>query len=226
MSAYPVTYEVDYIEKRSRLSVLFRLLLLIPHAIVAYVVVIALLFSAIARWFAVVVTGRYPEGLYTFNANAARWLARYSAYAYLQVDKYPPFGFEDYPEYPLRMRSAGPLPQYSRLKALFRLILGIPVAIIAYVVSIVLSVCTVAAWFVAVIVGKMPRGLHEALDFCLAYFAKAYAYFLLLTETYPPFSNENPTLEPAGTPGELAARPGGSAPSVSTPSPRPGGLEG
>jgi hypothetical protein len=34
---------------------------------------------------------------------------------------------------------------------------------------------------------------------------KTYAYAMLLTETYPPFSNDHPTLEPVGAPDTLTA---------------------
>ena len=226
MSAYPVTYEADYVEKRNRLSVFFRLVLVIPHAIVAYLVIIGVFFTGIAAWFVVVATARYPQGLYDFNAKATRWLARYYAYAYLEVDKFPPLGFDDSVAYPVNMRFAGPLPQYSRLKAFFRFLLIIPAVIILYALSIVLFFCTLAAWFVAVITGKMPRGLHDALDFCLAYTFKACAYCLLLTETYPPFTNESATLEPVDRPEALSATSGAFAPPASAPVRDRSGLEG
>lgn len=227
MSAYPVLYEADYIEKRSRLTVFFRALLVIPHAVLSVFIGIAATFTVIAAWFAVVFTGRYPQGLYDFNAGVTRWVSRYTAYAYLQVDKFPPFGFSDDPGYPVRVRFAGPLPAYSRLKAFFRCLLAIPLAVIVYAVSIALAFVVLAAWIVAVILGRMPRGLYDALDFCIAYTMKAYAYFALLTETYPPFSNENPQLERAGETVALGSATGAFAPPRSgLPAERPGGLEG
>lgn len=227
MSAYPVLYEADYIEKRNRLTVFFRALLIIPHAIMSIFLGIAVTFTVIAAWFGMVFTGRYPEGLYEFNAGATRWLSRYSAYAYLQVDKFPPFGLADDPAYPVRVHFAGPLPAYSRLKAFFRIILAIPLMVIVYALSIALAFVTLAAWVVAVILGRMPRGLYDALDFCIAYTMKGYAYLALLTETYPPFSNENATLEGAGGSTALGAAPGAFAPpNAGLPPARPGGLEG
>jgi hypothetical protein len=35
--SYPVTFEVDYVERRNRLTTFFRLLLMIPVAIALYV---------------------------------------------------------------------------------------------------------------------------------------------------------------------------------------------
>lgn len=204
MSAYPVLYQAEYIEKRNRLTVFFRGFMIIPHVILGMFLGIAAFFTAIAAWVMVSLTGKYPAGLYDFNANVVRWSGRLNAYAYLQVDAFPPFGFDDDPNYPVRVQFAGPLPEYSRLKAFFRLILAIPVYIIVYALQIVYTLCAVVAWFVAVITGKLPKGLHDGLDLGLSYQLKGIAYMLfLLTESYPPFSNENPTLSGAESGGPL-----------------------
>ena len=229
MSAYPVLYEADYIEKRSRVTTFLRWLLVIPHAVVGFLIGIALFFTAVAAWFAVVITGRYPQGLYDFNAGALRWFSRVYAYGYLQVDPFPPFGFEEAEAYPLRVRFAGPLPRYSRLKAFFRLVLAIPIFVVLYVMQLVYTLCAFAAWIVGVILGRQPKGLFDALDFTLSFQAKSFAYLTLLTETSPPFSNEHATLEPVGDARALETAPGGFAPpTVTAPasSQRPGGLEG
>lgn len=227
MSAYPVLYEADYIEQRNRLTVFFRAFLVIPHAIVACFVGIAVFFTVVAAWFALVLTGRYPAGLYAFNSGALRWLARLSAYGYLEVDAFPPFGFADDAAYPVRVQFADPAPKYSRGKALLRILLVIPVMLIAYAMSLVLGVVVIAAWLIAVITGSMPKPLHDVLDLCLAYTMKAYGYIFLLTETYPPLSNADPTLATQGGQDTLTAAPGGSAPPASvTPAQHPGGLEG
>ncbi len=237
MSAYPVLYQAEYIEERSRLSVFFRIFLIIPHVIVGYLLGIAAIFTGFAAWVVVSVSGKYPQGLYDFNANIVRWIGRLNAFAYLQVDAFPPFGFEDTADYPVRVQFAGPLPQYSRLKAFFRLIIGIPVMIVAYALQIVYAFCALAAWFVAVITGKLPKGLFDGLDLGLAYQTKTTAYLFLLTETYPPFSNENPELTEGGSGDNLALQGVFAPPNQSTPAPssqgsfappseRPGGLEG
>lgn len=44
-------------------------------------------------------------------------------------------------------------------------------------------------WLVAVITGRNPQGLHNGLMLGLGYQAKALAYLMLLTETWPPFSD-------------------------------------
>lgn len=197
--SYPVTFEADYVEKRSRLTTFFRLIMVIPVAIVLYVFGIVAWFAMLFAWFAIVITGRYPEGLYKFVADFTRFLARVTAYAVLLTDAYPPFSGADDPAYPVRMQFAGPLEHYSRLKTFFRVILAIPILVLRYVINLLLEVGAFAAWFVILITGKMPRGLFDLMVLANSYTARSDAYLYLLTETYPPFQDE--TTRTAGTPG-------------------------
>ena len=46
----------------------------------------------IAAWFAVLVTGRFPRGLFDYLVGVGRWTNRVTAYAVIMVtDEYPPF---------------------------------------------------------------------------------------------------------------------------------------
>ncbi|HUA73398.1 MAG TPA: DUF4389 domain-containing protein [Solirubrobacteraceae bacterium] len=81
--SYPATFEADYVERRSRLTTFFRLLLVIPVAIVLYVFGIVASFAIVIAWFAIVITGRYPKGLYDFVADFNRFVARVTAYGVL-----------------------------------------------------------------------------------------------------------------------------------------------
>jgi hypothetical protein len=197
--SYPVTFEVDYVERRNRLTTFFRLLLVIPVGIVLYVFGIVASIAVVIAWFAIVITGRYPKGLYDFVADFNRFLARVTAYAVLLSDPYPPFSGADDPAYPVRMSFAGPLEHYSRLKTFFRIILAIPIMVLRYVLNLLLEVGAFAAWFVILFTGKMPRGLFDLMVLANSYTARSDAYVFLLTETYPPFQDE--TTRSAGTPG-------------------------
>ncbi len=186
---YPVTFEADYTQLRSRLTAFFRLLLAIPLAIWFYVYALVAWIAVVIAWFAIVITGQYPEGLYEFVAGYTRFSARFTAYVALLDDRYPPFGGSDDLAYPVRMEFTR-LARYSRLKTLFRVILAIPIAIVRYVMGLLLEVGAVAAWIVIVITGKMPRGLFDMMVLANSYTARSDAYLLLLTETYPPFQDE------------------------------------
>ena len=64
----------------------------IPHFVVLVFLWIASLFAVIAAWFAILFTGRYPRGIFTFVEGVMRWEQRVWAYAILlTTDKYPPF---------------------------------------------------------------------------------------------------------------------------------------
>jgi hypothetical protein len=197
--SYPVTFEADYVERRSRLTAFFRLILAIPLAIVLYVFGIIASIAILIAWFAIVISGRYPKGLYDFVAGFNRFLARVTAYAALLSDPYPPFGGSDSRDYPVRMQFAGPLPHYSRLKTFFRLILAIPLMVLRYVMTLLMEIGAVAAWAVIVVTGKMPRGLFDLMVLANSYTARSDAYLYLLTETYPPFQDTQ--TRTAGTPG-------------------------
>jgi hypothetical protein len=188
--SYPVTFEVDYVERHNRLTAFFRLLLAIPVAIVLYVFGIVASIAIVIAWFAIVITGRYPKGLYDFVAGFNRCVARVTAYVALLTDAYPPFSGSDDDSYPVRMHFAGPLERYSRLKTFVRFILAIPIVILRYVLNLLLEIGAVAAWFVVVVTGKMPRGLFDLMVLVNSYIARSDAYLFLLTETYPPFQDD------------------------------------
>jgi Domain of unknown function (DUF4389) len=189
--SYPVTFEADYIEQRNRLTAFFRLILAIPLFFWLVIYGIVAEIAAVIAWFAIVFTGRYPEGLYNFVAGYVRFGAQTTAYTSLLNDAYPPFNGAPDPGYPVRLQFAGPLGEYNRMKTLFRIILAIPIAILRYVLNLLIEVAGVAAWFVILVLGTLPRGLFDVMVLANSYMARSDAYLFLLTETYPPFQDEN-----------------------------------
>jgi hypothetical protein len=197
---YPVTFEADYVERHNRLTTFFRLILAIPLAIWLYVYAIVAYIAIVIAWFAIVITGRYPRGLYEFVSGFVRFIARFTAYTVLLCDPYPSFGGSDDTAYPVRMEFSGPLDPYSRLKTLVRIILAIPILILRYVMGILLEIGGIAAWFVILITGKLPRGLFDLMVLATSYTVRSDAYLSLLTETYPPFQDEQTRAAGAPTP--------------------------
>lgn len=197
MSAYPVGYVQDPAEDRSRLTVFFRLLTVIPHLIWAFFYGIAAYLAIFAAWFAIVVTGRYPRGLYDFSAGYLRFYQRVNAYYYLVTDVYPPFDGGEHDEYPVHIAVAPPLERYSRLRTLFRFLLAIPIYILNYAFVIWASAVAIAIWFVAVITGRTSAGLVGAQRIPMAYIARSTAYFALITERWPPMDDSGRQLPSA-----------------------------
>ena len=189
---YPVTYQADYPGGgRNRLTTFFRSLVAIPWLIVAALYGFVASFAVLFAWFALVFTARYPEGLYNFVAGYVRMLSRVNAFHYLATDEWPPFNGDANESYPVRIGIPPPKPEYSRLKAGFRLIVGIPVLLLSYVQSLIALVIAVIGWFAILFTGRLSEGLFDPLRSALAYTARATAYFSLLTEDYPPFSLED-----------------------------------
>jgi hypothetical protein len=79
----------------NRFLPLVKWLLAIPHYIVLFFLDIGAFFVVIVAWFAILFTGRYPPGMFTFVEGVIRWHNRVLAYAYVLVtDRYPPFRLE------------------------------------------------------------------------------------------------------------------------------------
>ena len=99
---YPSTVEeqsvhlhIDYPDVERDLNrwlPLVKWLLAIPHLIILLVLSVAAFVAVVIAWFTILITGRYPRGLFDFVVGVARWWLRVQAYAFLLVtDRYPPF---------------------------------------------------------------------------------------------------------------------------------------
>jgi hypothetical protein len=173
------------------------LILLIPLAIAVFFYAIAATVAVIVAWFAIVITARYPAGLYEFMAGYTRFITRITGYGLLLCDPYPPFSAAADRGYPVRLEFAGPLGRYSRAKTAFRFILAIPILILRYIVALLLQIGAVGAWLVIVVTGRLPWAFFDLMAQGVAYLARSDGYLFLLTETYPPFEESRPALEEA-----------------------------
>jgi hypothetical protein len=88
---YPLRLTVTPAEHYNRWAVAFRIILVIPHAILLAFLTFAQVIVTIVAWFGILFTGQYPAGLWEFSVGVSRWTARVYAYALLFVDEYPPF---------------------------------------------------------------------------------------------------------------------------------------
>jgi hypothetical protein len=198
LTAYPVTFEMDFVERRSRLTTFFRWILATPHFLFAVAYAFAFYVVYIIAWFALMFTARWPAGLYEFTGGFLRYITRLNAYIFLGVDRYPPFTGADDDSYPVRVRIAPALDRYSRVKVLFRFIYAIFAMVIRYALGIMMTFVSFLSWFAVVVTGRQPESLQNALNFALSYTTQADALMFLITETYPPFGESDvPSAQPA-----------------------------
>jgi len=87
-----VHLDYSYPEHLNRWLPLVKWFLAIPHYIVLFFLDYASFFVVIVAWFAILVTGRYPRGMFGFVEGVIRWNVRVTAYTLtLVTDRYPPF---------------------------------------------------------------------------------------------------------------------------------------
>lgn len=85
------TLSVAYPQELNRFLPLVKWLLVIPHLIVLVFYGIGVIFAWLASFFAVLFTGRYPEGIRKYLLGVSRYGNRVFAYFGLLRDEYPPF---------------------------------------------------------------------------------------------------------------------------------------
>ena len=91
---YLADIHIEYPERSSRLTVLFRWLLIIPHWIIVYFLGTIRDLLVFISLVALLFTGRYPASIFEIVMGLNRWVYRVSAYGSLLVDQYPPFSFD------------------------------------------------------------------------------------------------------------------------------------
>lgn len=184
---HPIRLVVTDDLQRNRLTVFFRLLLVIPHAIWLALWGIAVSVVVFVAWVIGIFTGRVPDGLHAFIAGWTRYAIHVSAYLYLAADPFPSFSGAG--GYPVDLVIAPPQKQ-SRLTILFRMLLVIPALIVVYVLNLVAEVVAFLGWFYALFTGRMNQGMRDLLAYWLRYQGQTYGYLGLLTQRYPSFSDE------------------------------------
>jgi hypothetical protein len=216
---YPVSYEADYQKDRNRLTTFFRLIVAIPWILVAIVYSIALTVVVIVAWFALIILGRYPQGMYDFVGGILRYSMRVTAFITLQTDEWPSFGISDDANYPVRIRFAPPAARQSRLKAFFRIILAIPLFLLTYLFSYLQQMVALIAWVTIVFRGYQPAGVHNALAFANSWYTRANSYIFLMRDEYPPVGDEVPVdvHPPAAVEAPAPAALGGPTPPLTSP---------
>ena len=185
ISRHPIGLIVTDDLRRSRLTVFFRLLLVIPHYIWLEIWGIALVVTVPLSWLVAIFTGRVPAGLHTFDAAYVRYTTRVTAYVFLLANPWPPFSSAE--PYPVDAR-IDDAAQQSRLTVVFRLILAIPALILVYIFRLVNTVVAVLGWFYCLALGRMNEGMRNISAWMLRYETQTIGYLFLLTGAYPSLS--------------------------------------
>jgi hypothetical protein len=209
-ATHPVQVELDAPPAvRNRLTVAFRPILGIPHAILVGgpIAVFAWTWGspdgtrlewgaggvlgavaavcAIIAWFAILVTGRHPAGLRDLAAYYLRWRARAVAYVMLLRDEFPPFGDG---AYGARLTLAPAPAERDRLTVAFRVLLAIPHFVAVCVLGVAWIVATIVAWGAILLNGRHPEPLYRFGAGVMRWELRVEAYVLLLHDEYPPFT--------------------------------------
>ena len=120
---HPVRIELEDDGRRSRLTVLFRLLLALPHFVWLVLWSIAAILAAIVNWVVALVRGRSAEPLHRFLAAYVRYTVHVTAFVFLVANPFP--GFAGAPGYPVDV-TIPPAERQNRWITLFRTFLSLP----------------------------------------------------------------------------------------------------
>jgi hypothetical protein len=194
-TTYPISLPIERPETFSRfwaiplIGALVKGIILIPHIIIVYVLIIALYFAHLVIWIPVLFTGRYPDWAFGLNAGAIRWLTRMSVYGFGLTDKYPEFSMESPGDIVIeRPETSNRLWAFPLLGIVVKSIILIPHFIVLYVLAIVVGLAHLVIWIPVLLTGQYPNwGFSLSRGYTL-WTARLYAYFLGLTDAYPPFS--------------------------------------
>jgi hypothetical protein len=193
-----ITFDIVHQEKYSRGELLLRsffgyIYIVIPHAFLLFFMNIASAILTFVAFWIVLFTGKYPKSFFDFQVSMHRWVMRVQARILNLSDGYPGFGMntEDnriilnvvYPE------------TMSQGLLLARLFFGfiyviIPHGFCLFFRMIATYVIIFIAWWVVLITGEYPKGMHEFVVGTLRWATRVNMYMSFLTDKYPPFSGK------------------------------------
>lgn len=154
----PLRLEIDYPARMSRLLVLVKWLLMIPHAFVVWVYAFQSLFTILPALFG---------GMNKQTADRALGFARYNvwlaAYGFLLCDAYPPFSTDQDESYPVRLYVDYPDSLVARdVRIRGRSNTTVLEAFVIFIpYSLAVSLTTILVIFAVFLLGRLPRPLFE-----------------------------------------------------------------
>ncbi|HTZ44740.1 MAG TPA: DUF4389 domain-containing protein [Jatrophihabitans sp.] len=203
----------------SRWLWLVKWLLVIPHAIVLAFLWLAFMVLTVIAFFAILITGRYPRGIFTFNVGVIRWTWRVAFYALdcFGTDRYPPFSLRPDPNYPAGFEVDYPERLSRGLVLVKWWLLAIPHLIIVSILTGgwgaggsgdwraaggigLIGVLAVIAGFFLLFTRQYPRQLFDLVMGLNRWCYRVLAYVALLRDEYPPFRLDSGGADPGDEP--------------------------
>jgi Domain of unknown function (DUF4389) len=202
--SYPVQFSVDYPDRAlSRLSTAFRIVLVIPIAII-----LGAVSNGTWQWSSggqtteiaagaggllffgpllmILFRQKYPRWWFDWNLELQRFSNRVGVYLALMDDRYPSTTDQqsvrlEYP-YPDAERDL------NRWLPLVKWFLAIPHYIVLFFLWIAAIVVVIVGWFAILFTGRYPRGMFDFVEGVIRWQNRVAAYaFVLVTDHYPPF---------------------------------------
>ena len=211
---YPARLQIDYPEKLDRLTTFFRLIWIIPIAIILGLVsgagetvtntiilneagevvtttreTVGGLASGLSAATALMIIfrQRYPRWWFDFSRELTRFGYRVGAYLFLLTDQYPSTVEEQ--SVHLEIDYPDVKNDLNRWMPLVKWLLAIPHYIVLVFLAIGAFFAAVFAWFAILATGQYPRALFDFIVGVGRWGLRVDAYaVLLVTDRYPPFS--------------------------------------
>ena len=166
-----------------------KLIILLPHFIVLYVLGIVAFLAHLIIWIPVLFTGRYPDWGFSLTAGVVRWYQRLILYLYGLSDNYPAFAMEAPGDVVVpRPESSSRFWAIPIIGIFVKFIILIPHFIVLYVLGLVVALCQLVIWIPVLFTGEYPTWAHQLVAGYVLWYTRVYAYLLGLIDAYPPFS--------------------------------------
>tara|TARA_Y100001954_G_C15598430_1_gene496731 strand:+ start:73 stop:693 length:621 start_codon:yes stop_codon:yes gene_type:complete len=167
------------------------LYILLPHNFLLIFIQIGLMFINIGRFWIILFTGKWPEGMHSYAVKTQRYGLRVSARMLNLSDGYPKFGLsgtDDNTDFDIEHKES-----YSRgrliVRGLFGPLLAFPhIFVLAFKLIGVYFVLFIS-WWAVLFTGKYPKGMHNFVVGVLRHNARLGNYLYFLSDGYPSFSN-------------------------------------